>query len=474
MTYTDLIFLFVLFPLSAIVSLLDRSAEFKNLILLVTSLLFFSWGRPFAVCLIFVSVIVDWLLGFAAGGLREKTRCVGLIPVIVSGVMNTALIFYYNSKLLPDLIGTSQNSSSPETVIINIGIAFYALKGFSYVYDVYKNKIHPEKNVFCLMTYMMSYCMLIVGPVVRYGDAESQIRRRDVTTEKLNAGLNNIFWGLGKVVLLADLFGRIKLAGLNSAEITTLGCWLGMIAFVMQYYFLFTGLCDMSRGLCLIYGFVFPVNYQDSEANELFTGAFESYNSTVTSFFRDMFGLIKGGEVSYAAARAALCGAALCAWYTLKDKGSVGYIAAGVTVCLVILLERVVLKKALGRLPAAVKYLYTMFISMLVFGAVYFDGADSFGGWFYGYRKWIGGLFGINTDHFVSAPVNSLIIKNITLIVISFFIICPHAKRAVLRITEDTALKSRRSYGSMRSFKTICTALIFLLSAMTLVVETAG
>ncbi len=75
------------------------------------------------------------------------------------------------------------------------------------------------------------------------------------------------------------VFEQIKLAGLNGKEITTLGCWLGMLSFLAQYYFLFTGLSDMAKGLGLTNGFVYPDNYTNIEADGLFTGMIKSFSN---------------------------------------------------------------------------------------------------------------------------------------------------------------------------------------------------
>ena len=91
------------------------------------------------------------------------------------------------------------------------------------------------------------------------------------------------------MVLLAGVFEQIKLAGLNGNEITTLGCWLGMLSFLAQYYFLFTGLSDMAKGLGLTNGFVYPDNYTNIEADGLFTGMIKSFNTTVVDFFSVVF-----------------------------------------------------------------------------------------------------------------------------------------------------------------------------------------
>ena len=100
MTYTDLIFLFGLFPLSAVLSMLDRSSEYKNMILIITSLLFFSWGRPFALCLIFLSLIADWAFGLAVDSLRKKSRPAAAVVTAADGLMNTALLLIFGNNYL--------------------------------------------------------------------------------------------------------------------------------------------------------------------------------------------------------------------------------------------------------------------------------------------------------------------------------------------------------------------------------------
>ncbi|HRK92940.1 MAG TPA: acyltransferase, partial [Ruminococcus bicirculans (ex Wegman et al. 2014)] len=78
MVYSDLIFILGMFPIMTIISLFDRSAEYKNLILIVCSLLFFSWGRPFVFCLIFLSVILDWIFGLIISKNRENKALCGI------------------------------------------------------------------------------------------------------------------------------------------------------------------------------------------------------------------------------------------------------------------------------------------------------------------------------------------------------------------------------------------------------------
>lgn len=458
MVYSELIFLLGLFPITAVVTMFDRSAEYKNLILIISSVLFFSWGRPFAFCLIFLSVFADWLLGLAVSRNNERRIAAGAF-LLADAVMNLGIFLVFSHNYLFDKI----DKLSFDAAILPVGIAFYSLRGFSYVYDVFKGHIKAEKNPLCLLTYMVSFHLMLVGPLVRYGEMEPQIRSREITTDKLNTGLNKIFWGLGKVVLLSGVFERIKLAGLNGAEITTIGCWLGMISFFGQYYFLFTGFSDMSKGLGLVGGFVYPDNYRDIDPDGLFTGLVKSFNTTVTEFFAELFGLNRERSKAYTCIAAVLCGGLLSLWYEAKLNFLIVGLAAGALVAL----EKLVLAKPLSKLPAAVRYIYMGLTSLVIFGGLYFEST-------YGYKKWLFALLGVNTKYALSVSVKYAVLKNITLIIIAMIIFLPFLKKAVLKITDSIASKGGKCYGFTRIMKTVCTAFVFALSVITLVVEYSG
>ena len=462
MVYSDLIFILGLFPIVTILSFFDRSTEYKNLILILASVIFFSWGKPFAFCLIFLSVFFDWAMGCAIKK-QEGKRPVQAFFLVLDFIVNAGLLFVFGHNYL----FVNSDLLSFEQTVIPVGIAFYTLRGFSYVYDIYKGKAEPEKNVLCLLTYMISFHLMLVGPLIRYKDIEPQIRKREITTAKLNAGLVKIFTGFAKVVLLADLFSRIKLAGLNGNEITTLGCWLGMMSFFAQYYFIFTGFSDIAKGLGLVNGFDYPENYFIVKADELFTGLVRSVNTTVVDFFAEVFGINKDNKdnhsKAYVAVMAIVCGIVVSLWYEAKFN----FVIVGLFAGLLIALEKVFLSKPLGKLPVWLKYVYLIAAAMVIFGGLYFDS-------FYGYKKWLFALVGVNTKYTLGVAVKDAVLKNITLIVIAFCIICPFMNRLIKNAVTSFEEKSEKCYGISRITKTVLTAFVFALSIITLVVEYTG
>ena len=291
---------------------------------------------------------------------------------------------------------------------------------------------------------------------------EKQIRKREVTTDKLNAGLNKMIWGLGKIVLLSEVFRKIRAAGLNGSEITTLGCWLGMLAFFAQYYFIFTGLCDMSRGLSLMGGFMLPINYRDIEADELFTGMVKSYNSTVIAFFSDLLGIPDSKSKIRNAVGAVICGGLMGLWYAVKPTSLMVGLAAG----LLVALEQLFLKAILAKLPVFFKYVYLVLTSLVIFGVLEFKG-------FYGYHKWLKGLIGSGVKYTLSVAVRDAVLNNIVLIIIAFCIVCTPVRKLITGSADKLSSKSKRSYGTIRICKTIATAAVLIISVITLAANAA-
>lgn len=62
MVFSSLIFLYAFLPLSLAVYALCRSLRAKNISLLVFSLIFYAWGEPVYVLLLWAMALFDWYL----------------------------------------------------------------------------------------------------------------------------------------------------------------------------------------------------------------------------------------------------------------------------------------------------------------------------------------------------------------------------------------------------------------------------
>ncbi len=455
LNYYDMLFFLGLLPCSVLFSFFDRSTEYKNLILIITSVLFFSWAKPMTSCLLFLTVLFDYLIGLCIEKSRDENRSASKALLATDFAMNAAVFFIFAHNYLFDAV---ENLSFSDAVI-PVGVAYYTVRGFSYCYDIFKGS-KAEKNIFCLLTYMVSYHFMIVGPVVRYKDIEPQIRKRTVTGREINMGLNRFIIGLGKAVLLANVFNQIKLAGLNGHEITLLGCWVGMTAFFAEGYFMFTGLSDMAMGLGLMNGFTYPKNYRDMGINGLFLGLVKSYNTTLTEFFGEVFSSLGKRKKLLSAVSIIACCVALAIWYEAK----LNYILVGLAVGIVLVGEKYFWGSRISQAKGIFKAVYVFGLAFFLFGGLYFSS-------FYGYRKWLLGLVNVGTDYKLSVALKYTVLGNIFLIAIAFAYVCVPIRNKITALTVSYSERSPRAYGQTAICKTVLRAVILVTCIATLAVQ---
>lgn len=441
MVYTDLLFFLCVLPFSVLLSFLDRSTEYKNLILILTSLLVFSWAKPFAVCLLFLTTAAEWIIARWIEKNKSEHKN-SVFPLFIDALINLSVFFIFTGNFLyisDDAFGFAKALSS-------LGILFYTVRGFSYVYDVYKGKIKAERNIFCLLTYMCAYFFMPVGPVVRYGDMEPSIRKRSLTAKSMNEGLNSFIYGLGKAVIIAPVLKKIGDAGLRLEDM--IGCWTGAVSMIGFAYFLFTGFCDMSWGLSKIYGFDFKKNYRNLGIGGIYEGVIKSCGTSLFEFFEE---IISDVPKKYRNVMVLFL-SVLTAFMFEQSKL---FLLIGFLIGLIVILEKTKLKEKLMNMPAWIKFIYTYFISFVLLSGLFCGGFKSYG-------KWFAGLFGISSKYTLSVAVKYALLNNIFVVIIAFLMVLSPLRNKLQQKAECFAEKSIDNYGKLSILKTILTALLLI------------
>ena len=67
-------------------------------------------------------------------------------------------------------------------VILPVGISFYTFHGLSYVIDIYKGKIQPERNFVDYSVFVSFFPLLVAGPIERATHLLPQIKRERSST----------------------------------------------------------------------------------------------------------------------------------------------------------------------------------------------------------------------------------------------------------------------------------------------------
>ena len=293
MLFSSIPFLFYFLPPVLLLYFLTPD-RWKNLTLLLSSLVFYGWGEPRFLLFMLASIAQ----GYAFGRLMERYPRHKRLFLALSAVLSLGLLGYckYAGFFLRTLGALTGLSLPALQIALPIGISFYTFQVLSYVIDVYRGTVPPQRNLLQLATYVAMFPQLIAGPIVRYADIAPELTRRRHTLADAAAGARRFVVGLGKKVLIANVLYELMSAFLQSTQPSMLFTWLYAVACALQIYFDFSGYSDMAVGLGQIFGFHFPENFRYPFLSGSVTEFWRRWHISLGSWFRDYVYIPLGGS----------------------------------------------------------------------------------------------------------------------------------------------------------------------------------
>ena len=356
------------------IGLMPRRAA-KNVWLLLASLFFYAWGEPVYVLLMVSSIAVNWALGLAVGA-ESAAQSRKRLWLVAAVAFNCLVIgfFKYEGFVAENVNALLGADAVPDLELpLPIGISFYTLQALSYVIDVYRGQVEPQKNPLYLGMYVACFPQLIAGPIVRYQTIQDQIVGRKETLSDFADGMRLFVVGLAKKALLANTVAMLadKMVSMGGPGIGAVGAWAGLLAYTFQIYFDFSGYSDMAIGLGRMMGFSYLRNFNYPYISRSITEFWRRWH--ISTFFRDYVYIPLGGS-RCSKARNVLNIAVVWAITGLWHGAAWNYVGWGVYYGALLICEKFVWGRALAKAPAAVGHIYTM--AVFVFGWSFFWIAD--------------------------------------------------------------------------------------------------
>ena len=256
--------------------------------LLLSSLLFYTFGEPVYIVLMLVSISFNYTAGFCIDAARGLWRRVFLT---VSLCVNIALLGYFKyfdfAALMLKAV-TGRTVLSLRNIALPIGISFFTFQIMSYIIDLYRKKVKLQKNPFKLALYISFFPQLIAGPIVNYGDIEHQISERNFTPADTAYGIKRFIWGLSKKALIANTLAAAA-DGILAVELNELASgyiWLAYLFYALQIYYDFSGYSDMAIGLGRMFGFKFRENFNYPYLSRSITEFWRRWHISLSDWFR--------------------------------------------------------------------------------------------------------------------------------------------------------------------------------------------
>lgn len=415
MLFSSIVFLFTFLPAVMILYYL-LPVRFRNVILLLASLVFYAWGEPVYLFLMLLSILFNYFSGLdIARNLQDKRAAKR--SLVFNLIINLAVLgfFKYEGFVLDTLNGILPVHISYHALPLPIGISFYTFQILSYIIDVYRGNVKVQTNLPNFALYVTMFPQLIAGPIVQYADVDEQLASREVSRTKFGEGSMYFIRGLAKKVLLANTSGMIftEVSGLAKGNIAVMTAWLGAFAYMFQIYFDFSGYSDMAIGLGKMFGFEFNMNFNYPYVSKSITEFWRRWHISLSSWFRDYVYIPLGGN---RVSKIKHIRNLLIVWFLtgLWHGAAWNFVAWGLYYGVILIIEKYFLSPVLDRLPDVVRHIYS--IVLVVIGWVLFF-SSSFGQ----AADYIRVMFGAGAHGFADRESMYLLTSNLILWLILIF-----------------------------------------------------
>lgn len=419
MVFSNLFFIYLFLPLNLILYYAVPNKTWKNVVLLLFSLFFYSWGEPVWVFLLMLTAFLDYTWAkcieyFNLTGQQRRKK----MALIASLVFDLGMlgVFKYSGFVVENINLLTGLSLPVPQIALPIGISFYTFQTISYVLDVYRGQVAAQKRYYKYLMYLSSYHQLVAGPIVRYSDVAAEIENRTVSAQDFSEGITRFCLGLTKKVVVANVAGSLAGNYLDAdlASLSVAGAWFGVLLYTLQIYYDFSAYSDMAIGLGRMFGFHYHQNFNYPYIAKSVTEFWRRWHISLSSFFRDYVYIPLGGKYRHQIFN--IC----VVWFLtgLWHGASWNFILWGVFYGALLIVEKLGLLKVLEKIPSVFSHLYLLFLTLIGWTIFYTTDLGKLGGYF-------GVMFGLSGNALSDPQLSITFMNNLFWLVVAVLFCMP-------------------------------------------------
>ena len=426
MLFTSISFLYYFLPALIIIYFITPK-KYKNIILLIASLLFYLYGEPKYVFLMIAEIIIAYIGAILIDKYKNQSKNILITTLFIHVFL--LIIFKYTDFIIQAINDISNANIKLLNIALPIGISFYTFQIISYVIDVYNGKVKVQKNIINLATYVSLFPQLVAGPIVRYQTVEKELDDRVHSFNNFAYGIRRFFIGLAKKVLIANALGELCNKAFALNETTIIFYWIFGISYMLQLYFDFSAYSDMAIGLGRIFGFNFPENFNYPYISKSITEFWRRWHISLSTWFKDYVYIPLGGnrDGKYKQIRNILIVWLLTGiWHGANWT----FLIWGLLFGIILIIEKIFLNKFMEKLPSFIRRIYVLFIVMILFIIFSSDNMSVA-------LSNIKGLFGMNGEAFINDYTLHYLKSYLPILIIAFLGATPFIKTLIDKLRKN-------------------------------------
>ncbi|MFD7522223.1 MBOAT family O-acyltransferase [Paenibacillus chitinolyticus] len=289
MALSSTIFLFALLPISLIGCYLLKD-KFSNIFIIAISLIFYSWANTKMIIILIAAILVNYLFALGIENFHKRSSISKSI-MILSLIYNVGILWYFKYLIftVSSINALTGATLTIPSITLPLGISFFTFRAISYVLDVYFENSKAQKNIINVGLYISFFPQLVMGPITKYVTFEKQLNERKVSFDNFAEGTRRFILGLSKKMILSNGIATMvdNVFALPDSERTILLAWMGIIGYLLQLYFDFSGYSDMAIGLSKMFGFNCPENFNYPYISKSIGEYWRRWHITLGAWFKD-------------------------------------------------------------------------------------------------------------------------------------------------------------------------------------------
>ncbi|WMC92307.1 MBOAT family O-acyltransferase [Kineothrix sp. MB12-C1] len=304
MIFNSYIFVLLFFPIVIIgyyFFIYLKKYQMVTFYLIVTSLFFYGYKNPLSLVLLFLSILVNYLFYKSIKTCYSK-NLIRLTPIflVIGIVSNIGMLLYfkYYNFFIDNVNMMFETRLSFRSILLPLGISFITFQQIAFLVDTYHKEV-PDYNLLDYTLFISYFPRVISGPIILHNDFFSQLseNKRKMNWDFFASGLYLFVMGLGKKVIIADMFAKsVNWGYSNIGELNTPSALFISIAYSIQIYFDFSGYSDMAIGISRMLQIDLPVNFNSPYKANTILDFWDRWHITLTRFLTKYLYIPIGGN----------------------------------------------------------------------------------------------------------------------------------------------------------------------------------
>jgi alginate O-acetyltransferase complex protein AlgI len=289
-----------------------RLLKYQTHILIVSSFVFYAYGQPYLLLLLFISAsinaIMSYMVYFENNPKKKKFYAIGGVGLNL-GILAFFKYSPFFGKIMEDL--GLLNSVSEFLVIIPlpVGISFYTFQGISLIVDLYRSNHQSEcplfkvnrnfkKHFLDTIFFKSFFPQLIAGPIVKAYQFYPQIHTKYFKDVHFESVFKILVLGYFLKMVIADnlkdqTFWMTYPYFESYSSLTLVGLLFG---YSIQIFSDFAGYSLIAIGIAKLYGYDLPTNFNFPYISKSFSEFWTRWHISLSTWLKEYLYIPLGGN----------------------------------------------------------------------------------------------------------------------------------------------------------------------------------